>query len=919
MKTTVINPFESLKFWASKPLDVALSYLDQYAKGKAVLLDPFSGSGIFVYAALLRGMKAIYNDLSPYALFLARNVMRPVSPEIIQNALNDVLRRELEKDVESEKGAALRRGTKVEDAVNSFYTTTCDALDEKKGKCSREVVADYFLWDTEFEADKNTADDYANNKSLSGDRRYRIFLDTICTKTGSRYTFTSRDVNSKWKNAFDKDPKAWLEKRDRGKKEEGVINQVRATLVRAIFSRRKRHPILKRINCPTHGESTQPLNEEDYKKIQVIESLKLPWPDLIPDTPLSYDRNGKTVLFHQTRPAQIFVRESMSTIDEDDFKQRLPRFKHFFTKRNLLALNLLFWSIACVEDLEVREQLYLVFVSKLHMAAKFDRQGNFGRWATGYYASLDDFKENNVLSQMLNGWREIKIAKESVWQRTSDLQKCVFDETWDPREFLNSLNRKAECNVLWLKVDARTLDAYIGRKIVDVVFTDPPYRGEAESVQYFELTSFYASWLLMDENWKSRYGDMNWWKNEVIENEEQGKDMNSYYGMLRECFASANKIVKDLGTWIITYHSPNKEVWEGVRNVLIDSTGLRPPTYEQVQTHQIRAKGVGTFYVTRFASIGEDAYIVLKKEEGTPWLPAAEAGKLSEREFLELILKKMRREIVNNHGVTDWVAFQSHYPGVVLKHGNLFSDTKSYKDFFESVTIPLAGNARMFNRDKIGEDLYKAVYHKISPTTLLTRALSLCGEGRKEISRAEMEYKILPNIDGRVSNKTRARIVKRLFDYDPIGNKYVFKGRRTRTLEKWIPKPKRKIAAAPPMPEELSIKIVEAAKKYGGHTVKELRGDFQIVVEAARKKFLININDEGGVRRFGAGTSEQEKKSQIVVFLYYELNADQLATIATIVKPAILIAVPYAQYHHVVDALRKYDPIEELTSFEVKL
>jgi tRNA G10 N-methylase Trm11 len=57
-----------------------LSYLEKYAKGKAVLLDPFAGSGIFVYAALLRGMKAIYNDLCPYGIFLARNVMRPFNP-----------------------------------------------------------------------------------------------------------------------------------------------------------------------------------------------------------------------------------------------------------------------------------------------------------------------------------------------------------------------------------------------------------------------------------------------------------------------------------------------------------------------------------------------------------------------------------------------------------------------------------------------------------------------------------------------------------------------------------------------------------------------------------------------------------------------------------------------------------------------
>jgi len=927
MRPKLTNPFEPFKFWASKPLDTAIAYLDKYAKKPGVLLDPFAGSGVFIYAALLHGLKAIYNDLCPYALFLARNAMFPIYPKSLQDALDEVLRRPIDINIVSQDGSVVvHKGTTVEDVVKWLYVTTCDVVDKEKGRCGREVIAEYFLWDTEYGAPKSSADDYADKKASHNDRRYRLFIDTLCNtsmikiggKETSSYTFTTKDVNDKWEMAFDKDPEAWLKKRERGKREQGAVNQVRAVLIRKVFSRLRRYPILKRVKCPIHGDSLQPVDDEDYKKIEVIEKLKYPWPSLIPKVQLTYERNGNIVLFHQTRPEQIFVKELMSTIEESEFQARLPKLKHFFTKRNLIALTALFWSFLSVKDQELREQLYLVFVSNLHMDAKFDRLGNYGRWATGYYASLDDFKENNVLNQMLNGWRDIKVAKEAIWQQNSGVEKYVFDESWDVKEFLESLNEQNKKNVLWLRVDSGKLNNYIGRKIVDVVFTDPPYRGEAESVQYFELTTFYAGWLSQDKDWVARYGDFDWWRDEVIENEEQGKDMLSYYSLLRQSFASTEAIVKEGATWIITYHSPNREVWEGVRNVLITSTGLKPPTYEQVQTHKIRAKGVGTFYVTRFGSIGEDAYIVLKKQKGVAPKPTPKA-KLTEHEFLELILKKMKKEIIRNRGIVDWEMFQTHFPAVVLKHGDLFSDTKSYKDFFENVTIQLAGSARMFARDKIGEDLYGAVYGKIAPKTLLTRALAICGEGHKEISRAEMEYKILPTMDGRINNKTRTLILKQLFTYDPIGNKYIFKGRRIKTLERWFPEVEK--AAAPPLlvPQEVVLKVEEAAKKYGGHTVKELQYNFQLLIEVRGKRYLINVNDEPGVRRFGAGSLAEEKKDTDVVFLYYSLIQGQLSTLANVVIPARLIAVPYTEYQKVVEAFRKYNPDEKLSDFIVKV
>ena len=932
VKSATVNPFEAFKFWASKPLDIALSYLDKYAKGKAVLLDPFAGSGVFVYAALLKGMKAIYNDLCPYALFLARNVMRPTDLRLIQEALCQVLQRPLSNDIFYDDGTVAIPHQKpsgeamtIEEAIQWLYQTKCDHIDQTGKICGGDVIAEYFVWDTDYYAMRTKADDYADEKSRNGDRRYRIFLDVVCAKsdlelqgkTVEAYTFSRKNVNEKWQQVFDEDPKLWLQKYKRGKREPAVVNQIAGALIRQVFERHRRLPQAKKIKCPAHGELLQPISDQDLLRVNAIERLQYPWPDLIPQAALMYPDLKCPKTFLEIRPEQIFVRERLSTMNKAEFDDRIPMLKHFFTKRNLLALSALVWSIKQVQNIELREQLYLIFVSNLHMTAKFDRMGNFGRWGTNRYITHDDFKENNVLDQLLKGWLDVRVAKGAIgWQLNSTLEQYTFDETWDAREFLMSLNQPRINNVLFLRRDARDLGSVIGRKVVDVVFTDPPYRGEVECIQYFELSTVYTGWLSLDEALLARYGDFQWWQNEITENEKQDKDMSSYYKLLGESFLSTDAITKQGAIWLLTYHSPSKEVWEGVRHVLFESTGLRPPTYEQVVTHKIRAKGIGSFNVTRFGSVGEDAYIVLRKEEALQKTLAPK--RVNEQEFLTFILRKMRKDIVRNGGITDWATFQEHYPAVVLRHGDLFDDSKSYKDFFESVTIQLAGEARIFDRDKIGEDLYRAIYGGVTAKRYLRRALEVCGQARKEISRSEMEYKILPKIDGRISNKTRTIMLKQLFDYDPIGNKYLYKGRKVRTLEKWMPKPRRRVVSAPPMPQELALKIVEAARKYGGHIVKEVHEDFHIIVEAAGRKYGVNINDEGGIRRFGAGGSEQEKRDRITVFVYHGLRHDQLTGLASLVKPSPLVAVPYGDYQKVVGAFRKYDPMEAFEHMVVK-
>ena len=244
----IVNPLKPFKFWASKPLNMALIYLDKYGKGKKVLLDPFAGSGIFCFAGLLKGMKVIYNDICPYAIFLARNAIKPVDPKLIHDAFIEVLKRPLPIDIVTSEGdIAIKKGTTVENAINWLYESKCDVILEMSGKpCDQKVVVEYFVWDTEYYIEKNVGDNYAKEKGEKGDKRYRIFLDCICSLTeieidGKRfqaYTFTRRDINEKWEQAFEMDPKEWIGHSRRGKREPGIVNEVAASLIRQEIAKR---------------------------------------------------------------------------------------------------------------------------------------------------------------------------------------------------------------------------------------------------------------------------------------------------------------------------------------------------------------------------------------------------------------------------------------------------------------------------------------------------------------------------------------------------------------------------------------------------------------------------------------------------------------------------------------------------------
>jgi DNA modification methylase len=106
-------------------------YIAHYTNPGDIVLDPFCGSGMTGVAALMKGRRAILNDLSPAAAHIAYNYCTPI----------DVIA--LKHEFERIKSA-------VKEEFDWLYGTICD-------RCNGSATIQYSVWSDVFECDRCSA------------------------------------------------------------------------------------------------------------------------------------------------------------------------------------------------------------------------------------------------------------------------------------------------------------------------------------------------------------------------------------------------------------------------------------------------------------------------------------------------------------------------------------------------------------------------------------------------------------------------------------------------------------------------------------------------------------------------------------------------------------------------------------------
>jgi adenine-specific DNA methylase len=143
-------------------------------------------------------------------------------------------------------------------------------------------------------------------------------------------------------------------------------------------------------------------------------------------------------------------------------------------------------------------------------------------------------------------------------------------------------------------------------KSVDAVITDPPY---SDNVQYAELSDFFYVW--QREALKGSYAEFGpplvRKDREIVKNPKHGKDGSFYEEGLRRVYAECQRVLKDDGLLVFTFHHKAFEAWVNVLRAVLDAGFLVAAAYP------VHSELPLSVHIRECQSISYDAILVCRK------------------------------------------------------------------------------------------------------------------------------------------------------------------------------------------------------------------------------------------------------------------------------------------------------------------
>lgn len=222
--------------------------------------------------------------------------------------------------------------------------------------------------------------------------------------------------------------------------------------------------------------------------------------------------------------------------DKDRVTYKGIKYIHqLFTKRNLLALSLLFHEIDNTRDPIIKNLLRLAFSNTLIHVSKLKAE-NVRPLAVNNYWVPDDWIEENV------------------WFRFEER----FNRLLEAKRVSNQRITKRQAENLSIHTQSSTNLSNIKSNSVDYCFTDPPY---GDSIQYSELSMVWNAWL------KKVFDN----ENEVIINRTQNKDDQDYKKLLTDVFAETYRVLRPGSYMTVCFHNKDAKAWSAILQACRDA------------------------------------------------------------------------------------------------------------------------------------------------------------------------------------------------------------------------------------------------------------------------------------------------------------------------------------------------------------
>jgi hypothetical protein len=230
------------------------------------------------------------------------------------------------------------------------------------------------------------------------------------------------------------------------------------------------------------------------------------------------------------------------------------------------------------------------------------------------------------------------------------------------KETKNFEDLQGDSNILLLNQSSLDL-TQIPSNSVDYVFTDPPYGGE---IQYFELSTLWASWLNQNEYVLDYAG-------EITINDRQSKSFEFYHKMLKTAFQEVYRVLKTGKYLTVTFHNTEIEIY----NSILKAAVLAGFDLEKV-VYQPPARPSAKSLLQPYGSAFGDYYIRFRKpEQARGELPDAQ---IDQERYERIIVDSVKKVIAERGEPTPYSYILNSYSIIydeLKKNGYLFSASDS--------------------------------------------------------------------------------------------------------------------------------------------------------------------------------------------------------------------------------------------------
>lgn len=530
-------------------------YFDNYALKNLIILDPFMGGGTTLVEANRMGAKVIGCDLNPVAHWVVKETLKSIDLLKLKNHFNELERTAGEK-------------------IKSLYKTKCN-------RCSQDADSLYVFWIRSLKCPCCNEETYLFQRTLLNKGLSRTKPTSLKNPATSfcPQCFTLND----WYGEGTSDCSACNH----------TYDPTKGTYTRGSFNCLK---------CNTEGQSLIKSLDGGKKLGEQLVAIEY---ICSCNKGRSYKNPDKEDL-DRLIIGNKFVKENFDKLNIP--KQRIGKgtsaarwLKHnfefyheVFNARQKLAFHYLIEGIKKIPDEISRNALLTAFSNSLeynNMMTPYNYPHRKLHHLFNYHAlPLTTMPvENSVWGIGKNGagtfsncYRRYLKSKEYC-QTPFDKYKTSKGKiiaSYSKNEkieasFVKSFKNLKETNkgALLFCGDSSSLPK-VPAKSVDFIITDPPYY---DSIHYSELSNFFYVWLKEVANGDNFTSKLVPSASEAIVNQGMNKGEKEYQFLLESVFIEGNRVLKDKGKLVFTFHHTKWKAWWTIRNA-IKNAGFRVNT-----------------------------------------------------------------------------------------------------------------------------------------------------------------------------------------------------------------------------------------------------------------------------------------------------------------------------------------------------